>query len=201
MRLIYFIPLLALILFSCFFSECDKVNFSQEDRDWMSGYVLGDTLVFKNVNKEQRDTFVIQYCSTSYSDCNKIEKGDKQYEEGLVSAVSINQSEVDNHYNCGFSFWQTKELQHDSINPSSKTFNVFDFNSKDIYDAKSELNSFDKQVDFYNKNVFGYNFESKIRKGENLCSQKIQSFFWSKKYGLISYKYQSGEEYVLFGRW
>lgn len=198
MKIVYLTPILIIFLNSCFFSNCEQVYMSNSEKEWIESIQLGDTLLYSCLESNSIDTFVVDFCSTSFTECNKIAFGNLQYEQANLKAKWITSIADDLKYNCGFSFRATKEMQKDSVERADKTFNVFDYHTSYLNDINKEVDTRSVYVSFIGYEIEGYHFTfDKVNPEDKYCSRKIKEYVWNKKYGLISYTLLSGEEYSL----
>jgi len=162
---------------SCFFSNCEKVNLTSEDRTWLSPYRLNDTVIFKS-NKLNIDTFLVfVYNYSSFSKCNKLERSNNIYEEAGFSLKNINNDE----FRVFMSLYKLYQEKTDTI--CLKDIRVNDLKvSFSLHDKKEDVELNNNLIDTY------YFVGDTLNK-----YKKIYSFNWSKTKGLIRYKNNNGE--------
>ncbi len=171
---------------------------SESDKSWIKALQLKDTLIYICSETNDVDTFVVDFCSTSFTDCNKIAFGNLQYEVANLQAKWITSIADDVKYNCGFAFRATKELQKDSLERADKTFSVFDYHTNYMNDINKEAETKTVYIPFIGAEIIGFHFTfEKVNPKDRYCSKKIKEFIWSKRYGLVFYSLVSGEKYVL----
>lgn len=186
MVLIKITSLFILILFlnSCLFSNCNEINLSSKDKQWINLYESIDTLIFQTENKKEQ-IFILKDKYNDYTTCSKFELGPDVY-----------------NY-IGIEFW-------DSINDFTISINLskdYNHNTKyntDYYLSVTDLHStFDSatyhQLNIQNiylpnkKKLFKTYFFETGDKLSNNNSKIVKSFNWSEKFGLLKYENKKGE--------
>lgn len=187
------------ILKSCIFSGCEKIALNQEDLSWYKSLPNeGDTLFFRGYDGTI-DTFIVSNNVNEFSDCNRFEIGDYQYNMSRYTATLIN-SKRDRNINNRFYIFLTKKHQIDSSTSCNKLIQVFDLytnelNSLDMFKHDTILiKSLKRHIPtiFIDKKSKNTNVESSSK------TIKIQSFNWNKEYGLVRYM---TEDSVVYEYW
>ena len=110
MVLIKITPLffLILLLYSCLFSNCNEINLSSKDREWINLYDSIDTLVFNSENNKEQ-IFILKDKYNDYTTCSKFELGPDVYNYvGIEFWDSLN--------NFAISLNLSKDLFHNTKN-------------------------------------------------------------------------------------
>lgn len=187
-----FLPII-LVLQSCVFSDCKRVELTHDEKEWFNAYRTDDTLLFRS-NLGKIDTLVVKSMSDSYTACNKFELGDYQYNEaGMVLQSSNSHGLGSGHSKIFMNF--TKSLQYDTLEPCDKYFKVFDLFSERI-GAMDSIPSDTLQISGLSNHLVTYLFKPGVYASDgDSGDQKIVSFNWSKEYGLVRYTIFTGEVY------
>lgn len=60
-------------------TNCEKLNLSAEEKDWVNQYKIGQQFIYKN-EAGQVDTITVKDTSNKYTPCNQVELSKYQYE-------------------------------------------------------------------------------------------------------------------------
>lgn len=72
-----FFCLISIFYMSC--TNCEKLNLSAEEKDWVNQYKIGQQFIYKN-EAGQVDTITVKDTSNKYTPCNQVELSKYQYE-------------------------------------------------------------------------------------------------------------------------
>lgn len=186
MVLIKITPLffLILLLYSCLFSNCNEINLSSKDREWINLYDSIDTLVFNSENNKEQ-IFILKDKYNDYTTCSKFELGPDVYNYvGIEFWDSLN--------NFAISLNLSKDLFHNTKNNTDYSLSVSDLNS--TFDSTSFHELKIQNIKFPNKkkSFKTFYFETGDKLSNN-NSKIVKSFNWSEKFGLLKYENKKGE--------
>ena len=169
-------------------SDCTNVYFTENDKNWVSEYNIGDKMIFKSQLNNFDTIFItnkiikkpIGKCNPFVSDFDKefvridykIKKDTFKLVEDYFIQIAANENLKD-------------------ASPVIRLLNMEFSNSKNNLPElkESDLNSKWKNVYTFNKDNCPYiNLNGKFG---------LTEFKWDKNYGLISYKNENGEEWIL----
>lgn len=192
--LLIVITIIATVLSSCLNSlGCKKVTITEEEKEWLKFATLNDTFLFKS-NINSVDTFVVTFWDdNNFTDCNRFEKGENQYEYNSISMRRINKSRDYPAKDSEALFIFEKSVNNQSDSTSYKRFTVFDFrtdgfaNFADFPLVNLELSTTKTS---YTANLFD---RSGVHGNKDGSPVFIKSFLWSKENGLLKYETASGE--------
>lgn len=191
MKYNYYIILFLSVIFSCENKNiCKKKSLIKSDKAWFDTYTEGDTIVFKS--NKNLDTFIVVTAGTFYSDCNRFEFGEVQYNQGIVSMRQFKDGKLrmlGDKIQLEFSN-QTK-LENSKL--SNKNFLVFDLKVEliDLKEIKRDTIIFKKTKE----SVYRFSSNDKFSKDFDGSSFEIKSFHWSKEFGLLRYETKEGETF------
>ena len=169
------------------YSNCPKLDLTEEELSWFNAYELGDIIVLES-NKNKRDTLIVVGKTYGYSPCNKFELGPFQHGEFSIKLVprydSMDSDFLSIYYH--FEKW-------DSI-VTKKAFVVYDLHLSNDY-GKRKLK--EKRIFLQQKkdSIDTYLTDSTNSYLNN--NQYVISFNWSKEYGLVKYETSQGEIFEL----
>ncbi len=69
--------LISILYMSC--TNCEKLNLSAGEKDWVNQYNIGQQFIYKN-EAGQVDTMIVKDTSNKYTPCNQVELSKYQYE-------------------------------------------------------------------------------------------------------------------------
>jgi hypothetical protein len=178
-------------------SGCKKVSLSKSDLEWFNAYEEGDTLIFRSQTGE-KDTLVVITAGSYYSDCNRFELGDYQYNTAKFSMRYIKNGKLEmleNTIELSFS----KGIENRNQSNSSKRFSVWDLDSspKDMSIVETE----EIQLSTTKNKHLVYVFlagDSWYTRDSDSGSFDLEAFYWSKNYGLMRYDKKGGDIYELY---
>lgn len=178
--------LVTLLLISCS-SNCVKLDLSQDQKDWFKSYSLNDTVTFQSENDTIRnEIFIVKEKTDKYEDCNRFEKGKFIGNECAIFLKPLN-------FNFNeFCFFTIKFTQKEDT--VYKIFLVHDLHARHSNSQRPPENkrvvrsNFKDSLDVIE---FRSNYSAKS------TGDKVDSFQWSKDYGLISYKLKDGQTFSL----
>jgi len=191
-RFCIFILLIALTFESCIFSGCEKLDLAKEDIEWFETYQINQKLFFKN-QFNQIDSLIVYDKSLKYTQCNKFELSEYQYQKIYIRINDLNENNLAKNNKIQVTFTQ-KEKKDLSL----KNFivNGFYFN---IQDLNTELNDTIIKLKHFNKDkVKCYVFESKNSPAYGHSNSKLNKFYWNKEKGLVKYIINDTLEYEIF---
>lgn len=193
MKYLYF-AIVAVSLTSCVFSNCKQILLSKEDNKWFDFYQINDTLIYK-CSDALIDTIIIDEYEHYLSDCNKIESSEYQYEQAKCSGSLLrNKRKVkgDKAFIIEFS----KYLQ-DSNSSCSKYFTVYNLVVDEFTDHREKFNIRKIKLPNWKDEIETF-FVQEGRGNRSRGKGRINSFYWSKEYGLVRYETKKGEVYDLY---
>lgn len=188
----YFLLLLTssvlIFLSSCNYG-CIKTNLTHDEKDWFNVYLKSQIVVFES-NLNRRDTFDITHIGESYSVCNRLELGEYQ-NHSLTLIMKPRKCRTQNGY-CSIDMDFVKDVVNEAC---VKYFRVFDcaVGPREISKDK------EKQIQLKDgSSINAVYFESNTGDSDySDYSSDIESFYWSKKQGLVRYTTLHGETFDL----
>ena len=185
--------LLFCFISACYTSctNCEKLNLSATEKEWVNHYQLGQKFIFKN-SAGKIDTLIIKDTSNYYTACNKIELSRYQYEIYLVIFKLKSKNDYNNDEpNIAIT---TEEWQQriPYIHFGNLGLHRNDLKNKIPTPIDTLLNGVRlRSVYFYAK---GLNTE---QYGEK---EYFKNFFWSKELGLMAYTTNGNELFLRMGK-
>jgi hypothetical protein len=187
-----FVLLIALTFESCIFSDCEKLDLVNEDIEWFEPYEINQKLFFKNQFNDI-DSMIVYDKSLKYTQCNKFELSEYQYQKAYLRINDLNESNLARNNKIQITFTQ-KEKKDLSL----KNFVVYGYYFN-IHDLNTELNDTIIDLKHFNKDkVKCYVFESKNSPAYGHSTSKLNKFFWNKEKGLVKYIVNDTLEYEIF---
>ncbi len=177
---------------SCLFSNCNEISLSEEERKWVEFYEKSDTLIFSN-NEDVRDIFVLSKKYEDYTTCSKIELGPDVYNYlGITFLETGKPNKRSNKINISLK----KDFQHIANNEFIKSFQVFDLRSS--FDNPEDTALVTEYIDLQGlkSRIKTYFFKVGDSFSDN-TNNKIRSYNWSKKFGLVKYVLKNGQTFHL----
>ncbi len=191
-RFCIFILIMALALKSCTFGSCAKLDLVKEDIEWFETYKINQKLFFKN-QFNQIDSLIVYDKSLRFTQCNKFELSEYQYQKAYIRINDLNESNLARNNKIQVTFTQ-KEKRGLSL----KNFIVYGFYFN-IHDLNTELNDTLINLKHLNKDkVKCYVFESKNSPAYGHSNSKLNKFYWNKEEGLLKYVINDTLEYEIF---
>ncbi len=185
--------ILTVVLFKLFFSchlndNCTKLYINKDEKEWFKHNIGNELILFKD-SKGNIDTFQIEKVDDFFTDCNKFELGEFQYNTISMALFKKKKKKKEMVFKMIFS----KELQNKSMTSCYKNFEFYNLTVEYI----TNMDTFKVEpVRYLNKVVDSYCVDFKINATSNWWgTRKIEFFNITKKYGLIRYKYLNGETY------
>lgn len=189
-----------LVLFSCNNNKgCKQISLSKENKEWFNGLKGVDSLLFQS-DRGNIDTFVVKEVASSYTQCNKFELGENQYESFEFVMKQINRKcfNPQNNRTVWIKFF--KDVTNGLDNSSQKNFSVFDFESDWFVDfSLLEKDSITLSTDKKRYDI--YFFHRNGEYNEDGTKSYVKAFYWSKNYGLLRYELNTGETFEFFKKW
>jgi len=190
MRYLFYTATVFFFLNSCNFREgCTKVTLSNEQKKWFDAYDSSDVVFFKS-NLGNIDTFTVTSKDDYYTQCNRFELSEYQYNLSVITLRSSNCHGKSSH-NC---FAQIQFKSNDES--ADETFRVFDLRSYFKHEKDTIL------IERIILNTSNKEYESRLfERGKSATSSNgnfIQSFNWNRGAGLIRYTTHKGEVFDLW---
>ncbi|MCH2224490.1 MAG: hypothetical protein MK066_06940 [Crocinitomicaceae bacterium] len=180
-----------LILFGCDFSiDCEKISLTKADRIWHTCYSLGDEIVFLSDSSNYDTLQVVNKKDDTYTECRRFATSKYQFNESLVELIPLNCDFLDF---CNVSLIST---QTESKIPK-RQFHVFGLIGDHEEDNLNSINE-DIFIPYLNAEIETEMFSTET--GAADFRDNVQSFNWSREYGLVSYVKRNGEIFKLFDK-
>ena len=206
-----FLFIILILLSSCnWYSDCTKVEVSEELKEWSKAYNLDDTIVLKS-NFNNYDSLLVTSIKSKYSPCNKFELGPNVYETLSLKLKSISIStELDT---CkkqlkkeGSTLILSSRRNYDKEFIGVNTYNLHFANSACERKNSDSIINCDKlvclKIPYFKDSIFAYKYDTMNARffyhyinSEYPCA--IKSFHWSKEHGLVQYETEEDEIYRL----
>jgi len=178
--------LLCSIIISCT-PKCEKVYFTANDRNWFENYEINDKLIFKS-NQNDFDTILITNKELIKPDGECILFASDGYDREYARVEYEIQKDTFKLVQDYFVQIRANEENKDA-NPVLRLLNI-EFSISNLPKSKpSDLNSDWKNVYRFNENNCPYT---------NLNGMfGLTEFEWDKNFGLVTYKNNEGEKWIL----
>ena len=172
----------SLFILLFFFISCKKFNFNEFEREMMTVYNVGDTLVFQSVKTGNIESFVIMRkvneSSHYYQDEPRKHHGDIGYRNLKKPIIT------DDHERYPDLFIIANGKYHNGIHVSFEDFYVWFENDLGVLNNRDTLKCLDKTfINYYILN----NTDDRYT---------ISKIIWQKQYGIVKYDYRNGDSYV-----
>jgi hypothetical protein len=159
-------------------SNCEKLYLTQNEKDWVNHFKLGQRFYYKSINA-QTDTVEIKDTSNAFTPCNKFELSKYQYETYIVRFKIRSK----NNYNDDESFISITTEEWQKNNPYIYFGNLGphrnDLENKIPVAIDTVLNGVKlKSVYYYAKDLNTEQYGEK---------EYFKNFFWDKQSGLVAY--------------
>lgn len=183
----FIVILLCSFLFQgCVFSNCNKINFSASDQEWIPSYEEGDMLFFSD--GLQTDTFVVSSILNVYTPCNKISLSPYQYSR---YSIELKPSRCLDSFFCGVHVNVSKEYL-EADDPAKVSIRVGNLS---LHQPDSLIQLEDIMM-VYSKDANLDDTSDLCIEGNSLGNSPIDFFTWNKKQGLLSYKLKGGGHFI-----
>lgn len=178
--------LVCLFIQSC--SDCKNVYFTENDKTWFTNYNVGDKIIFKSQLNDYDTIFITnKVIKEPKGECNPLVSNfDKDFVRIDYEIKKDTFKLVDDYF---IQIAASENLKDAS--PVIRLLNMEYSNSRNNLPTPkaSELNADWKNVYTFNKDNCPYS---------NLNGRfGLTEFQWDKNYGLVSYKNESGEKWIL----
>jgi hypothetical protein len=179
--------LFLLVAFLCGCGECEKLQLSDTDKDWVSHFKEGQSFYYKSISG-QTDTLVISDTSNYITSCNKLEVSNFQYEIYLVrfkirSTNSYNGEEPNIMVTSQEWLKRNPYIFFGNLGPHRN-----ESDNRQPVAIDTILNN--EQLE----SVYYYSINSTAEQyGPN---NYFKDFFWDKKSGLVAYTTTSNEVFI-----
>lgn len=184
--LIKYVPLILLFCMTCVYTKI--THMSDSDLEWVTHRYVGETMAFES-NKGDMDIVVVTNIEI----------------DNLLNPINLNPGVGDNKYIAHANieyvvFHDTDSLmgalrieKHENGEPIWISSNL---DSRYTFDTMPfSVSSLDTQLGLLTDCVYFDGKNSKLDI-DNIQTNPIQSFIWSKKYGLVQYSFKDGTKYV-----
>lgn len=175
----------AIFLTGC--GECEKLNLSQAEKDWVNHFKKGQKFYYKNI-KGQIDTVEITETRDFYTPCNKFELSEYQYEVYDASFVIKSVSKYNNNESL---------ISFETSSYKPRVPNIFFGN---LGTHRNDLeNKMPKALDTV---LGGVKFNSIYYYARGLNTENygnvefFKNFFWDKQSGLVAYTTVNNELFL-----
>jgi hypothetical protein len=185
---------LALLIQSCSYSDKD-FNLSDNERDFLNAFKKGDTLYYVSSNN-MTDTFLVRGIDSA----EKKETGSFMALPAYKSVwISIKHLPVDTFYSGVFPD-TTRNKMDTSFNQiitiskepqSKKTEYTFMF-KRFLASSENEIGKLNKDTITINSKLISDYYIIKNKWQSDSASTAIECLYWTKKEGLVAYKYNNG---------
>jgi hypothetical protein len=168
-------------------SNCEKLNLSSSEKEWVNHYQVGQKFIFKN-SIGKIDTLIVKDTSNYYTPCNKVELSKYQYEIYLVIFLMKSQSNYNNDESSISMTTQEWEQRIPYIHFGNLGLHRNDLQNKMPPAIDTVLNGVKLiSVYYYAK---GLNTEQYGKK------EFFKNFFWSKELGLMAYTTENNDIFL-----
>lgn len=179
--------ILFFILFSCILppKECEKVDLSPDEKEWFDVYKVGQQILFSNT-QGVIDTLIVKEKMNAYTICYGSDHGYEQYNFEIFR-MRLKHNELD--LLCKLTF--ERSIFSDTTEKSFQIaglYGTYDTLEGNLKFERIYLNSKKDSVDTYQMNTDN---------GRVDADAVIQSFNWSKKFGLVRYVTKENEIFEL----